>query len=309
MDKLFDSLFKREKHDDFFEFACEYIGGLEEQGRYSCYRAAKATARKLFNYNNRRPLPLNRITEEIIKDFETYLTEYCGNCRNTVVETMKTLSKMLDSAGMKNNPVKNLKYSRREVARTYLVKDEIDRIEMTPIRSGSLEKVAKEIFLVECYTGLRISDLLTLKWSDYDGRTICVRMKKTQRIVQVPVVEKVRIIMESYRNLFEKASRYVFPLIEVCAPGSGHFQEDRAIHSATVIVNHRLKKIAERAGLGKSVSSHVGRHSFATMLISKGANIYDVKELLGHSDVRVTQVYAHMTEARRRTVMDLLEKP
>lgn len=307
MDTLFDSLFKREKREDFFEFAVRYADELKKQSRYSCYRAARATTRKLLNYNQGRILPVNRINEDVVKGFEKYLTDVCGNRRNTVVEALKTLSRMLDCAGARENPIKGMKLSRKGVERTYLLQEEVDRIEKVAVRPGSLEKAARDIFIVECYTGLRISDLLLLKWSDYDGYNISIRMKKTHRKVVVPVLDKVRLILESYRNIFADGSEYVFPLLEFSSPCSGPFIEDRAILSATATINNRLKKIAERAGVSKTVSSHVGRHSFATMLISRGASIYDVKELLGHSDVRVTQVYAHMTDNRRRTVMDLLE--
>ena len=79
-----------------------------------------------------------------------------------------------------------------------------------------------------------------------------------------------------------------------------------AISSATAIINKRLKRIAVKAGIKKNLSTHVGRHSFATMLISGNINLAVIKELLGHSDVKITQVYAKATPKKKEEAIEIL---
>ena len=80
-----------------------------------------------------------------------------------------------------------------------------------------------------------------------------------------------------------------------------------AISSATAVINKQLKRVATKAGIEKNITTHVGRHTFATLLLTKGAGIYDVQELLGHHDVKVTQVYANMVDSRRKYAIDLIK--
>ena len=79
-----------------------------------------------------------------------------------------------------------------------------------------------------------------------------------------------------------------------------------AISSATAIINKQLKRIAEKVGIEKNLSTHVGRHSFATMLVTGDVNLTIIKELLGHSDVKVTQVYAQVTPQKKEEAIEIL---
>ena len=72
-----------------------------------------------------------------------------------------------------------------------------------------------------------------------------------------------------------------------------------AISSATAIINRRLKAIAIKAKIVKNISTHVGRHTFATNLITEGVDIYVVKELLGHQDLKITQIYAKVVDSKK----------
>ena len=85
------------------------------------------------------------------------------------------------------------------------------------------------------------------------------------------------------------------------------FELERRLITATARVNLMIKAVAKRAGVHKNISTHVGRHTFATMLINKGASIYEIKELLGHQDIKVTQVYTHLAGHRKQELVQLLE--
>ena len=134
------------------------------------------------------------------------------------------------------------------------------------------------------------------------------RMAAASWSQSMPVVRSVRDILEKYRNLFSFSDGFIFPFISDEKIADEDFAFSRAIIYATSRINLQIKKLAKRAGIEKNISSHVGRHTFATMLVSKGASIYEIKELLGHQDVRVTQIYAHLLDSRKQELVEMLEQ-
>ncbi len=300
---------------DFFSHLSSTLAFLEKENRYSSFRSVRALQGKMHRFHPQAALPVNEINPLFIKQFEDFLVFTVGNSHNTVTECMKIFSKLVNDIyescqwmNQGENPFLKMHFSRKQTERCFLEETEIERIMALRLKKGSPLWHSRNVFFVECYTGLRIGDILSLKWADYNGRTICLTMHKTSRRISIPLTRKVMEVLESYRDLFSTPDKYVFPFLHPHNTSSAlAFAFDKAICSATGIVNSNLKIIARRCGIEKNISSHSGRHSFATMLVTKGASIYDVKELLGHSDVKVTQIYARITEERKASAISLLE--
>ncbi|MBR3291965.1 MAG: site-specific integrase [Bacteroidales bacterium] len=299
--------FNRSNKTDLFDLGEKRLIQLKAEGRYSSYRNTRATLRKLSRFRGGKPLPLGAVTPELVAGFREYLIKEEGNCNSTVTENIKILSLLLNQAGVSHDPCSGMMLKREEHRRNYLLEEELDRMMALRLEEGSELDRARDIFYLECRTGLRISDLLQLCWGSFNGETLQVKMQKTQREVTVPVTKSVRRILEKYRHLFSSAEERIFPFLGMEEWRTDEFSLSRALVAATCRVNQLVKQIADRAGIKKNISTHVGRHTFATMLISKGASIYEVKELLGHRDVKVTQVYAHLLDERKRELMEMLE--
>ncbi len=296
---------------DFFSHLTETLTFLEKENRYSSFRSVRALQRKLHRFHPGPDLPVNEINAQFIRQFEDFLVYTVGNSHNTVTECLKIFAKLLgeiyESCHWLNpmdNPFAKIHFSRRQTERCFLEEDEIERIMALHLKKGSPLWHSRNVFIVECYTGLRIGDILSMRWENYDGRTISLTMHKTSRRISIPLTRKVIQVLETYRDLFCTPDKYVFPFLRL---HDTSFALDKAICSATGIVNSNLKIIARRCGIEKNLSSHTGRHSFATMLVTKGASIYDIKELLGHSDVKITQIYARITDERKVSAISLLE--
>jgi integrase/recombinase XerD len=150
-------------------------------------------------------------------------------------------------------------------------------------------------------SGLRISELVTLPLSAVGGDPRLLMVKgKGGRERMVPVAERAREALEDYLSLrtrFTKGpddkSLYLFP----SRGKEGHLTRHR--------VAQLLKELAAEAGLDpKKISPHVLRHAFATHLLSHGADLRAVQQMLGHADISTTQIYTHVLDERLKQLVN-----
>jgi len=146
--------------------------------------------------------------------------------------------------------------------------------------------VLRDVFVLAVYTGARQGEILNLSWPqvDLDHRIIRIAnteefMTKSGKCRTVPMTDFVYEIL-SRRSLLRDQRKYVF-----------HRNGKRLTQS---YVGHRFKRYVRQARLSEKVKFHSLRHSFASWLVQKGANLYQVQQLLGHADYRTTEIYAHL---------------
>ena len=149
----------------------------------------------------------------------------------------------------------------------------------------------KQVYLFMCYCGLRISDVKGLRWADLNTSgeqwTIAIRQQKTQAPLYIPLSDKAREYLPAQGD----------------APADSHIFADMVTEPA---MNRTLKGWAKRAGITKAVTLHTARHTYATMLLTKGADLYTVSKLLGHSEVATTQIYAKIVDSKKAEAVNLL---
>ncbi len=302
------SIFKKR---DFFKFAATYSLKIDQEYRPSTIRNYRATCKKLYQFVGENYLDTKKIDLDFLYDFENFLITQCHNSPNTIAENFKILSILISKAYHKfklketDNPFLNFKCSRKQTTREYLEPEELKKIIDLPLKETSIASMVRDIFIIECYTGLRISDILNLRWKNYSGKTISLKMQKTKKPIVIPLSEVALQTIELHRGIFDDDNDFIFKLINA-EPNASQNELDKAIASGTVVVNTNLKRIAKKVGINKNISSHTGRHTFATLLISQGAGIYEVKELLGHSDVKLTQIYTHLLNKKKVSTIALL---
>lgn len=174
---------------------------------------------------------------------------------------------------------------RREEGRVeYLTIEEVRKLAETKCGNPHV----KRAFLFRCYTGLRDSDVRQLNASRIVNNQIVFRQQKVRRkgaIEYLPLSEQARAILGE------------------CEPDKDGFYFPLPALSPELKV---LKTWAERAGITKHVTTHVARHTFATLAITYGADLYCVSELLGHSDIKTTTIYAKIVGERKRMTVELI---
>lgn len=169
-----------------------------------------------------------------------------------------------------------------ESVREYLTLEEVGRLRDTPCRRSEV----KEAFLFSCFTGLRFSDVASLTWDRIRrtdlGRRLEARQHKTGAPVYVPLS----------RNA------------EDCLPEQGDGLVWRLPSHETV--NGVISSWVEEAGIRKHITFHCARHTYATLLLTYGADIYTVSKLLGHSDIGTTQIYAKIVDRKKQEAVNLI---
>ena len=169
----------------------------------------------------------------------------------------------------------------RSMARVFLTIEEVKAFQAVETPNGRDTKAA---FMFSCFTGLRYSDIVSLTWQDIhktdNGLGIVKKMVKTQNDVCVPV-----------SNV---ALRWM--------PKQGEAKGDDLVFHVPCLqwVEKCLKDIAKAAGIAKNVTFHTARHTFATMQLTLGGDIYTISRLLGHTDIKTTQIYAEVVNQKKR---------
>ena len=303
---------------DLFEYADKYIEQLYKAGKHASYKKNKSVIKKLRLYVGKDNLAVKSITLDFIRQYEGYLMNNIGNNRNTTTVNMKALAKLVGDI-YKNydldetsNPFRKIKFKREQTDRVYLEIEDIKKILNLRFKVHSPLYDAREVFLFECFTGIRISDILTLKWKSVTDKEITISMRKTDKPLSIPLQNVVKEILKKRRLILENngaqilPEKYIFNILKVDIEKVSAQDALNAISSATAIINKQLKKIAEKAGITKNLSTHVARHSFATMLVTGDVGISVIRDLLGHGDIRVTQIYAKVISKKKVEAINVL---
>ena len=172
---------------------------------------------------------------------------------------------------------KSEKPERVEVEREYLTMDELRRLSRTKIQSDQVRRA----FLFSCFTGLRASDIRNLDWSDIHdtgaGPQLAIRQVKTKGFIYLPLSDNAISILPQIHP--DRGSVFRLP--------------DQAT------VNETVRNWVKRARIHKHISFHCARHTYATLLLTSGVDIYTVSKLMGHKDVGVTQIYAKIIDQKK----------
>jgi len=145
---------------------------------------------------------------------------------------------------------------------------------------------AKNSFLFSCFTGLRASDLDALKFSDIADNKIILKQQKTKEIVSIPLHPNAKKILEEQRKIMRT---------------DNVFKGVKSSWTNLIIANWVLK-----AGINKHVTLHIARHTYATLLLTYNVDIFTVSKLLGHTDVKTTQVYAKLVDKKKDEAIEKL---
>lgn len=252
-------------------------------------------------------LAIQEISRSLIEKFRNSLVKK-GYKQNTIHVRLKILRKMLlralNEGIIKSNPMASIKLKQERGVREYLTEDELLAIEEVD-NLDVFNSLTRDVFLFGCYTGLRIGDICSLKRSDLKAENgflrLVKKMGKTSDIVSFKLNKRAQEILEYH---IEENENYVFPMLRKYKELNPD-QERKKTESINASMNRALKNIAGEAEVEKSLSMHCGRHTFAVLSLSKGADIYVLSKVLGHSSISTTEIYAKIIDKRKDELTEL----
>ena len=267
------------------------------------YRTGNMTTQSILfharNYLAGSKVLLSEIDKDWLEGFKTYLLAEVSNngARNYLKKFKARLNDAVRDGLITKNPFELVQLpAQQEKEKVFLKPAEVDMLVATPFPSHPDLRLG---FLFSCFTGLRVSDVRNLKWGDMtttteaDGSlTTMMKIKpiKTQKEFEktlvVPLTSsgvKVLEHVRATRNTEPKSNDHVFD----------NMPSERLTRSL-------LKLWVARSGIKKNVHFHSGRHTFATLCIHYGIDIYTTSKLLGHSSIKQTEIYAKLMDGKKQ---------
>lgn len=269
------------RHNEEFR---RMVGVSRSMATYNKYRCVCHHLEQYVRQTYRRgDLPFSELDKGFVAGFHAYIVQQCCRKKNTAWIYMIALKHVLMLARSKgcltHDPFAGYKLHSEFVNRNYLNEAEIIRIMRLDLPAGMM-RLVRDAFVFSCFTGLSYIDLcgLTRRHIQQNGGHVWVDLtrRKTGTGVSVRLFAVPQAILRRY--LSADCDRPIFGL-----PGNGW-------------CNKRLEQIAAAAGISKRVTFHTARHTFATTItLSQGMAIETISKLLGHKNIRTTQIYAVIT--------------
>jgi integrase/recombinase XerD len=256
---------------------------------------------KFAEFARKRKLSLETVSRDDLVDF--LATLYRQNLDSkSVARHLVTLRNFFRFAQIQEHiaedPSVNLESPKiRRSLPGYLRLEEVERLLSQPDVKTPFGLRDRAMLEVLYSTGLRVSELIGLRVSDLDTKVGCVRcIGKGDKERIVPVGKKALAIVEKYL-------RDARPKLLGKAPGSpALFVNRRGAPLSRVGVWKILSAYGRRAGMRLALTPHMLRHSFATHLLERGADLRSVQLMLGHADISTTQIYTHVVEERLKQI-------
>lgn len=231
-------------------------------------------------------LTFQNITPRYCEGFKEYLSRTVSE--NTARQYFALFKAAINRAVKQNiirqNPAKNTTLPKsKDKKREFLTIEEVSTLAGTDCHNPEIKKA----FLLSCFTGLRLSDIEGLKWGHIQGDEISILQQKTQQTNIIPLSESAKRILDK-GNIHPLPNQKVFSL------------------PSRPTIMHTLRSWFKAAKITKPAKFHLSRHTFATLSITQGIDIYTVSKLLGHSELATTQIYAKVIDQKKRDAMKLL---
>ena len=262
----------------------------ESKGNYGNW---DSTLKHLIKYCDVQ-ITFRDIDIKFVEGFKEYLqheaktksdTPLSKNSQNSYFNKFRAaINQAFDDRIIPDNPVKKVKAIKPdETHREYLTIDELKSL----VKTECKYPVMKRAFLFSCLTGMRWSDIQKMKWSEVqkqgDGWRVIFRQQKTGG--------------QEYLDINDQARDYL---------GEQGKPDERVFIGLKYSGWHNieLQRWIMRAGITKDITFHCGRHTFAVLQLELGTEIYTVSKLLGHKELKTTQVYAKIMDIKKKEAMN-----
>ncbi len=261
--------------------------------------------RKFAAFAEQRGLELDAIARDHIVDFLSSLYRERLDSRSVsrhLVSVRNLFRFALTEELITGDPTLNLESPKiRKSLPVYLRMEEVDRLLAQPDLSSAYGVRDKAIIELLYSTGMRVSELVGLRVSDLEMRMGCLRcIGKGDKERMIPVGRKALLAVEQYLET-SRPELVRGAGLETQAP-QNLFINRNGKPISRIGIWRILTRYGRAAGIRTQLSPHKLRHSFATHLLERGADLRSVQLMLGHADISTTQIYTHVVEERLKQI-------
>ncbi len=276
----------------FTKYAEKLIASQKEQGKIGNARAYQCALGAISNFVKGKDLAFHELNYAFIKKFESH-NLIKGTSQNGLATYLKKIRAIYNRAikdGLAEKsmyPFENYSIKTTKTRKRAISMDAIKRIIDLKLEAGHPYFDARNYFVLSFYMrGMSFADMAHLKVSDMiDGR-IYYERQKTNKPYNIKVTPEIRALLDLY--LSDKSQEdYIFPIIK-SADAEQQYQD---VVSARSVFNIGLKELAKLCNIEEHLTSYVSRHSFATRAKNLGIPVATISEMLGHDNVKTTEVY------------------
>lgn len=249
-------------------------------------------------FSEGKPIPFRKINVKLLEDLKLFMltAPQGGNKKGTLSQNSAATYFSIVKAGLhrafideyltvdiaaKVKGIPELK-----VKRETLTLEEAELLAQTPCEN----EVLKRAFFFAILTGIRLCDIHELTWGKIQKTSTGWRVDFTQR--KTHVVDYLPINEQAY---------------SLCGEPGEHDQQIFAGLTGSSWISRPLKKWIAASGIKKHITFHCSRHTFATLQLENGTDIFVVKGMLGHTNVKTTQIYAHIVDKSKRNAAEALQ--
>lgn len=283
----------------FFSQADAYLDGLKQAGKFNQFIADGARIKYFKEFLHGNDIAFSDITIGLLERLKVYLKSERKVGERTVQNYMavirsvfgyaitnKVIERSLSPFGKDGISIKFPETTKVGVSRTDIVKLE------TVVLDNPEHDHARNLWLTSYYfAGMRISDVLRLRWTDFYDARLHYTMGKNKKSGSVKIHDKALAIIDQYKHQKDKPDDFVFPDLKRVADMKDEFNVQRIINLAVSRYDKVLGKyVAPAAGIRSKLTMHIARHTFATLAGDK-VNIQMLQKLYRHSDIKTTISY------------------
>ncbi|MBF8964302.1 tyrosine-type recombinase/integrase [Pontibacter sp. FD36] len=319
----YDENVRSNRNTSFIGFFRKVIERQSNEGTKIKYGTILSKVESYLADSKQTDLTFKQINEDVIYAMRSYFIK--GMQEDTADHYLKVIKAVIRKAVKANmynyyrNPFEGIDLMKDvSKAPSSLTGEMLQRLINAQIENQRIESHRRAfLFQVFCQ-GMRISDLLVLRWNNFRDGRVEYTMLKTQKQMSVllndnllvllrPTVERYAKQGESMRETIDRLSidkkyrnSFVFSFLSdeefSCVGGNNDFSKISRelyvrLNKKSIVYNRNLKDVQKQAGIRTSLSSHTARHTFASLLLDGDVNLYAISQSLGHSDIKITQKY------------------
>ena len=280
------------QHNEDYEKQVGKIKSLRSYWKYCIvYKHLEEFIKQRYKVSD---IALKELAPAFITDFELFLRTEKNHCNNTVWSYMMPFRSIIfmaiNNGWLQRDPFYAYSITKEETKRGFLSKEEINLLIKGTFKKPSYTLI-RDLFIFCTFTGLSWTDMANLTkenlQTSFDGHLwIKTNRQKTGTESNIRLLDVAKHIIEKYDGMTDDNKLLPVPCYVNC--------------------KNSIKVIAKKCGIEKNVTWHMSRHTFATMMLTLGADLYTVSKLLGHTSVRMTQVYAKIINQKKDEAVNLV---